>query len=96
MFSEKIWMKFDNYKVGSLVYAFINVFLVGCVKSAACWCWTDASGVLELMFFPLIAVAGVMAIIAIKNLFKDFWDCGGLFSKLALLYMIVSFVVLAV
>ncbi len=97
MFAKSINDKLGyREEIGSLVYAFINVFIIGCVKSAACWCWTYGQGLVEMMFFPLILAAVVMTVIAIVNLVREFWLLGGVYAKLALVYIIISFIVLAV
>ncbi len=94
MFAETFSL-FDNEKLGLWLYTLVNIFIVGVVKSASCWCW-NGSGAIEIFFFPLIIAAAILAIIAIKNLIKEFWDFGEWHVKFALLYMILSFVIIAV
>ncbi len=83
-----------NSGIGACVYVFVNVLIIGILKSIACACW-NASGGVEMLFFPFIIAAGIVTIIAFKNLIsseRDFMLMGGILGKFAIVYFIVSIV----
>lgn len=98
MISDIINDHINDKGVASWVYVFVNVLIIGLLKSAACFCWNSSEGI-ELLFFPLIIAAGIKTIVAFKYLVSGdnfYMDLGGITSKLAVLYFIVSVVSIVV
>ncbi|MCR5525847.1 MAG: hypothetical protein K6F39_00495 [Lachnospiraceae bacterium] len=98
MISDIINDHINDQGVASWVYVFVNVLIIGLLKSAACFCW-NSNGEIELLFFPLIIATGIKTIVAFKYLVSGdnfYMDLGGITSKLAVLYFIVSVVSIVV
>lgn len=98
MFSNFIMDIIDDEGIGSCIYVVVNVLIIGILKSIACYFY-NGSGAMELLFFPFIIAAGIMTVIAFKKLINgdvSYMEFGGILSKFAVLYFIVSIVSIVV